>query len=100
MLELIGIIVVAVVVWKVLKGVVFGGVKGHMMRSVDHAVGLGVPYEFASKMIHQDRVMKVSRDHIAKLNPDFRMKDGYQQNGETIAMLYQGYVSEKNKRKA
>lgn len=94
MFEFIGVIVAVVIGWKILKGIFFGAAKGHMLRSIDHAMTCGVPYDFAKKMIQHRELMKTSVAHMAKLNPDFRLKDVYEQYGEAIAMLYQGYLME------
>ena len=99
MFEFIGLIVVVVIVWKILKAILSGATRGHMFRSVDHAMTLGVPHDFASKMIGNRDVMKASVAHMANLNPDFRLKDVYIQYGEAIAMLYQGYLMESEKGK-
>tara|TARA_R110002072_G_C7747830_1_gene517190 strand:- start:251 stop:550 length:300 start_codon:yes stop_codon:yes gene_type:complete len=99
MFEFIGFVLVIVIGWVILKGVFSGATKGHMLRSIDHANTLGVPYDFAKKMIQNREVMKTSVAHMAKLNSDFRAKDVYVQYGEAISMLYQGYLMEKEKEK-
>lgn len=98
MFEIIGILVVLFIGWQILKGVFSGSVKGHMLRSVEHAMVLGVPHSFAMKMIQQRDIMKSSVAHMAKFDSNFMLKDVYVQYGEAIAMLYQGYLSEQENR--
>jgi len=94
MFAFIGVVVVIFIVWQILKAALSGGVKGHMLRSVEHAMQFGVPYDFAHRMIVNREIMKAAVLHLQKLEPDFASKDVYAQYGEAIAMLYQGYLSE------
>ena len=94
MFAAIGVITVLFIVWKIFSAVLSGGVKGHMLRSVDHAMSFGVPYDFAQRMIGNSEIMKAAVLHLQKLESGFASKDVYAQYGEAIAMLYQGYLSE------
>lgn len=88
MFEFLGMLVVGIVVWKIIKGLGSDAVKAHMSRSVSHAMSQGVPHAFASEMILEREAMKDAVAHIAKVNPDSRLKDAYEQNGDAIALLY------------
>ncbi|UYO73946.1 hypothetical protein M0220_13845 [Halomonas qinghailakensis] len=100
MLEFIGFLVVAYFLWKVVSAGISGGVKGHIMRSVAHATSLGVPYEYALRMISNRKIMKDCRSRMLALEADFSAKDGHVQNGEIIHMLYKGHLEETDQGKA
>ena len=95
--EFIGIAVVCFVGWKIIGGILDSATRGHRGRTVAHAISLGVPADFAYKMVENLDIMKMSLAHMAKLDPDFRMKDVYVQKAEAIAMAYQGYMWEQQK---
>ena len=97
MFEFIGVVVVCLVVWKIIKGLGSDVVKAHMTRSVSHAMSQGVPHTFARKMILERETMKAAVEHMAKIDPESRLKDVYEQNGDAIAILYFGLLSEKVK---
>lgn len=100
MLEFIGIVVVAYFAWKTISAIIVGGVRGHMMRSLDHAMSLGVPYDFAYSMIQDRRIMNMCRARMMSITKNFGAKDVYIQNGEILQMLYEGRLSEQENNKA
>lgn len=95
MLELIGIVVVVWVIWRLFRAMLGGAVKGHMFRSIDYATSRGVPYEFAKKMIGERELMNKCVKHLSTLEPDLRMEDAYVQYGRALMMLWEGYKQEK-----
>lgn len=75
-------------------GLVKGAVRGHMLKSVEYAVIRGVPNDFAWKMVRDRDVMKESVALMGRIDPSFRTLDAYEQYGETLIMLYKGFLNE------
>ena len=71
----------------------FGAVvKGHMMRAVDHAYGLGVPRDFSLPTISEvTMISKVVKD-IGKQVPEFREEDVYKQYGMALKLMYDAWI--------
>lgn len=89
MFEVIGIVVVAWVLWAVVKGILKGSVKGTMLRACDVAVNLGVPYDFALDLSKNSEAVTRARKELAKNHKDIAMLDAYEQYGHAIAALYE-----------
>ena len=87
-MEILGFIFVGLIAWSLLRGMLNGAVKGHMMRSVDYAESIGVPRDFALKMISQNKIIKGAIHAIVREEPDVKALDVYKQNGLAVQRLY------------
>jgi|GEM_PF-4522653 len=63
-------------------------VRVHVRRSVEYAVGKGVPSDFAIKMIDDRCNIKEIVQQLGKLDPAFKTKDVYEQYGLAIVDIY------------
>lgn len=88
MFELIGMAVVAWVVWVVAKSIFRGVARGQMAKTSAYAMTLGVPARFAMDMSMDHDTLKQVRDKLAKNNNDFKMLDVYKQYGHAIHAVY------------
>lgn len=88
MFEIIGIAVVAWVVWSFAKAIFRGAVRGQALRASDYAISLGVPAGFAAEMSKEFDTLKGVRDHLAENNRDFKALDVYKQFGHAIHAIY------------
>ena len=88
MFKLIGIVVSIWVVWIIVKSVIKGSVKGHQLRTIDKAVDLGVPREFAKFCIEDINFIKMHRSELSRDNDEFKMLDVYLQNAFAIKQIY------------
>ena len=89
MFEVIGFIVVAWIVWAVIKGLFKGSVKGTMLKACELAESLGVPHDYAIELSKHPEVVTTARKELAKNNREFAMLDANEQYGHAIAALYQ-----------
>lgn len=88
MFELIGMAVVAWVVWSIAKLIFRGAARGNMLRARDYAISLGVPVGFAADLSKEFNTLKGVREHLAENNRDFKALDVYKQFGNAIHALY------------
>lgn len=93
MFELIGMAVVAWVVWVIAKSIFRGAVRGQMMRTSDFAMTLGVPAGFAMEMSKDHDTLKIVREKLAANNNDFKALDVYKQFGYAIHAVYQASMA-------
>jgi len=87
-MEILLILFVGFIAWHFIKGMIKGGIKGHMMKSVDYAESIGVPRNFALKMTSQTHIIKGTINSLSNEEPKFKILDVYKQNGLAINRLY------------
>jgi hypothetical protein len=89
MFEVIGFIVVALIVWAVIKGIFKGTVKGTMLKACELAESLGVPHDYAIELSKHPELVTTARKELSKNNREFAMLDANEQYGHAIAALYE-----------
>ena len=89
MFEVIGFIVVAWIVWAVIKGIFKGSVKGTMLKACELAESLGVPHDYAIELSKHPEIVTAARKELAKNNREFSMLDANEQYGHAIVALYE-----------
>lgn len=94
MFEFIGVCVVAFVVWRIAKKLIFGGLNKTLSRAVTFAIKHDVPHSFAVNIIKKPSVMREARVILKNNKPEFSTLDVYEQYGLAIVMLYQGARAE------
>lgn len=95
MFEIIGMVVVAWLVWVVVKAVLAGTVRTTLIRAVKHAEGTGgVPRQAAMRLLDHPEVVKGVRQELAAADPDFGALDLYKQYGLAIVEIHSRMTSE------
>ena len=94
MFEFIGVCVVAYVVWRIAKRLIFGGISKTLSRAAIFAVGYNVPDSFAVNIIKNPSVMREALKVLKENKPAVSTLDVYEQYGLTIVMLYEGAKTE------
>lgn len=94
MFEFIGICVVAFVVWRLVRRLIFGGMNKTLSRAVSFAIKQDVPHSFAVNIIKKPSVIREARGILKNNKTEFSTLDAYEQYGLAIVMLYQGARAE------
>ena len=88
MFEFIGMVVVAWVVWKVVKSIYIGWSRAQLLKDIAYASYLGVPTNTARRIREDHIFIKVIHGRLASHDPNFRMLDVYEQYGHAILVCY------------
>lgn len=88
MFELIGMAVVAWIVWIIGKSIVGGLIKGTLVRAAIYAEKAGVPCDFSKEIMECPDIVKQARRELASSDRDFSALDAYEQYGKAIIHLH------------
>lgn len=89
MFEIIGVIVIAWIVWAAIEGISKVSVEGTMLEACQLAESLGVPHDYAIDLSKHPEIVTAAGKELAKNNKEIATLDANEQYGHAIAALYE-----------